>query len=429
MVAVKKNRKQRRYEEKLLKQEKKKLLKEKKGQLQEIFDSSLKRHQTMNPKEIIDFYQTKLNDPKISPDELDIYGMTAIEFNFLDQGIELLKKSISKEPDNVEALYYLGATYFKIKHYSHAIEFLQKALVTNGAHYESTLLLADAFIEVGDFKSSIRNADRALQLNPESAEALTIIGEGFLLNHEYEKALSAFKQSYVLRPYNTRNLSLLYIACSQTKDDLNLSQIYPLDKLVKTYVPETPKGFNSSEEFRKVVVNFINQHPHLEKNPKGFSTKNGYQTMGDLLKSTSHPVFDIIEHHIHKAVKNHVTDLPLPPQHPFILGCPEEYRIASWAVKLEKQGHQDAHVHLDGWLSGVYYLSIPKEVAEAVNNEGSLEFGVWRSEYELEEFFNNYSIKPKEGKIVTFPSFLWHRTIPFESEEYRICIAFDIVPE
>jgi hypothetical protein len=35
---------------------------------------------------------------------------------------------------------------------------------------------------------------------------------------------------------------------------------------------------------------------------------------------------------------------------------------------------------------------------------------------------------PKVGDIVLFPSSLFHRTIPFESNEQRICIAFDLKP-
>tara|TARA_B110000305_G_scaffold32642_1_gene31776 strand:+ start:227 stop:376 length:150 start_codon:yes stop_codon:yes gene_type:complete len=37
-------------------------------------------------------------------------------------------------------------------------------------------------------------------------------------------------------------------------------------------------------------------------------------------------------------------------------------------------------------------------------------------------------IKPKEGDVIFFPSSVFHRTIPFESDEERICIAFDLKP-
>ncbi|WP_373280560.1 putative 2OG-Fe(II) oxygenase [Methylomonas koyamae] len=36
--------------------------------------------------------------------------------------------------------------------------------------------------------------------------------------------------------------------------------------------------------------------------------------------------------------------------------------------------------------------------------------------------------RPKVGDLVLFPSSLFHRTIPFNSDQERICIAFDIKP-
>ena len=38
------------------------------------------------------------------------------------------------------------------------------------------------------------------------------------------------------------------------------------------------------------------------------------------------------------------------------------------------------------------------------------------------------SYQPHEGMVVLFPSYFYHHTEPFESQEQRISIAFDIVP-
>ncbi len=32
-----------------------------------------------------------------------------------------------------------------------------------------------------------------------------------------------------------------------------------------------------------------------------------------------------------------------------------------------------------------------------------------------------------EGRVFLFPSYLYHRTIPFSGPEQRICIAFDVL--
>jgi hypothetical protein len=34
--------------------------------------------------------------------------------------------------------------------------------------------------------------------------------------------------------------------------------------------------------------------------------------------------------------------------------------------------------------------------------------------------------RPEEGLMFLFPSYFYHRTVPFESEQLRVSIAFDI---
>jgi hypothetical protein len=36
--------------------------------------------------------------------------------------------------------------------------------------------------------------------------------------------------------------------------------------------------------------------------------------------------------------------------------------------------------------------------------------------------------RPQVGRLVIFPSYLWHGTLPFESEQPRLTVAFDAVP-
>jgi hypothetical protein len=37
-------------------------------------------------------------------------------------------------------------------------------------------------------------------------------------------------------------------------------------------------------------------------------------------------------------------------------------------------------------------------------------------------------VKPEPGCMLLFPSYVYHRTIPFEGGEDRISFAFDVVP-
>ena len=101
---------------------------------------------------------------------------------------------------------------------------------------------------------------------------------------------------------------------------------------------------------------------------------------------------------------------------------------SSWYVKMSKGGHLTSHIHETGWLSGVVYLAIPRDRPEG-STAGGIEFSTDGDDYPREhDDFPRKTLLPVVGDIVLFPSSLFHRTIPFESNEERICIAFDVKP-
>jgi hypothetical protein len=38
-------------------------------------------------------------------------------------------------------------------------------------------------------------------------------------------------------------------------------------------------------------------------------------------------------------------------------------------------------------------------------------------------------VVPQVGKLVIFPSYIWHETMPFIASDNRVVIAFDIIPK
>jgi hypothetical protein len=94
---------------------------------------------------------------------------------------------------------------------------------------------------------------------------------------------------------------------------------------------------------------------------------------------------------------------------------------------MQSGGHLTSHIHEDGWISGAIYLSIPKKTKN--QDEGAIELSTHGDDYPIIiDDFPKKIIKPNEGDVIFFPSSVFHRTIPFESDEERICIAFDLKP-
>ena len=110
----------------------------------------------------------------------------------------------------------------------------------------------------------------------------------------------------------------------------------------------------------------------------------------------------------------------------FIRLMPKNISLKGWFVRLLKGGHQSEHIHPGGWLSGVFYVQVPKFCNR---EEGSIEFGLWGYDYPiLDESYPRKRYYPKSGDIILFPSSLFHRTIPFHTNEERMSISFDLIP-
>ena len=120
--------------------------------------------------------------------------------------------------------------------------------------------------------------------------------------------------------------------------------------------------------------------------------------------------------------------LPAASSHPQIARRPSRYRLEGWGVRLDTRGHQESHIHRDGWLSGVYYVDLDGVVEEG-GSEGWLELGrAPAGLYARGSSPETLLVRPEEGRFVIFPSYLWHRTMPFERHGTRVSFAFDVIP-
>jgi Putative 2OG-Fe(II) oxygenase len=116
-----------------------------------------------------------------------------------------------------------------------------------------------------------------------------------------------------------------------------------------------------------------------------------------------------------------------PPFHPLLSSPRTGLRIAgSWSVRLGAGGHNVSHTHPMGWLSTAFYVSLGENAqAHGAAPAGHISFG--EAPAELGINLPAYgTIAPQAGRLVIFPSTMWHRTIPIEAGE-RLALAFDIV--
>jgi hypothetical protein len=99
----------------------------------------------------------------------------------------------------------------------------------------------------------------------------------------------------------------------------------------------------------------------------------------------------------------------------------------SWSVRLRTSGYHANHVHPRGWISSACYIELPDVMNDATREDGVLTFGE-PGIITTPALSAEYSVRPSVGMLVLFPSYFWHGTVPFASDQARLTVAFDAVP-
>jgi len=198
-------------------------------------------------------------------------------------------------------------------------------------------------------------------------------------------------------------------------------------RLVREQQVEEVPGWASVPEFDHALAADIRAHPSLRFEPVGLAARGG--SLAQDLLSARTPAIDALEALLRQRIAAYQDALSPDPGHPFLREIPRDYRLSVWATLLEGGGEIASHIHEQSWLSGAYYVTVPRTVAATgADRAGWFEHGdpgvaIPGHAPELG------AIQPREGLLLLFPSYLYHRTVPFEAAgESRISVSFDLTP-
>ncbi|MBN8500550.1 MAG: hypothetical protein J0M19_05315 [Sphingomonadales bacterium] len=195
-----------------------------------------------------------------------------------------------------------------------------------------------------------------------------------------------------------------------------------LDRPEQLIVPQD-SGLSLAElaELAEVLRGLHNAGaPYIEQSVRG-----GTQTDRSVLLRHE-PVLQRAKQRMLDLVRGYVDHLPpVDPRHP-LLGAPRGDLLieGSWSVRLQRQGYNVPHTHAMGWLSTAFYVSLPQPQQMGAPPAGHIAFGLSPAELGL-PLAPYQTVKPEPGRLVIFPSTMWHGTVPFDDGE-RLVIAFDI---
>jgi tetratricopeptide (TPR) repeat protein len=162
----------------------------------------------------------------------------------------------------------------------------------------------------------------------------------------------------------------------------------------------------------------------LSGQPLEQSLRGGTQTDGDIFQHID-PVLVQLREAVRATVTEHVAKFPdRDERHPLL--APKRDSIGfngAWSVRLHSRGYHANHVHPVGWISSALYVALPPDLGQ--KEAGYLTLGEARApgfEIDLPPF---RTVEPKPGRLVLFPSYMWHGTRPFGEGE-RLTVAFDV---
>lgn len=409
--------------------------------------------------EAIDVYRKVIT---LNPNHIDAYnnmGMTFKSQGKLLESIDSYKKALEIKPDYVEAIYNIGTSYLDIGWLEEAEDTFKKVILIKPNHTDAYNNLGATLKEQGKIKESLEAYKKELELDPKSPG--TYYNIGFLLfeNGEWRESLKYFENSIKLGDKDSlssqkSNNILLKALYSLNEKDLFLKHLNNLVGIEKTnavigsftshankkfgvkiknlfcnnpmeyiYKKSLLKECNFEDLFINNIREFLNSDKISER--EQLLLQNGTQTAGNIFIDNKY-FYNDIKVIIRKEIDNY--------RHTFknsdeglIREWPKNFDIKGWLINMKSGGYLKSHIHENGWLSGSIYINVPKIKK---HNSGNLVLSLYDEELESKNSNQNSKkiINIETGSLCLFPSSLYHYTIPFEADEERIVLAFDIEP-
>jgi tetratricopeptide (TPR) repeat protein len=303
---------------------------------------------------------------------------------------------------------------------------LQRALDIAPGRADIENALGRALTGQGKFDQAIGLFQRAAARQPGQSAHLREWAIALLHGGKPDQALPILEQARAIAPADQFILGLITLAYRQTGDP-RYAALADTDKFVRVYDLPPPPGFSDSESFNRELADELSRLHTRRVAPHDQTLRGGTQTAGNLFARESRLV-GLLREQMKEAVAEYIADMPDDPTHPLFGRKRESFAFSgSWSCRLRSSGFHTNHLHPQGWISSAYYVALP-DVNDRESKQGWIKFG--ESNLNLgEKDRPERLVQPAIGRLVLFPSYFWHGTVPFQSDQARLTVAFDVVPD
>jgi tetratricopeptide (TPR) repeat protein len=278
----------------------------------------------------------------------------------------------------------------------------------------------------GDFAQAIALFETAAAAEPRNTAHYREMAIALLHDGKAAQALPVLERAHAVAPADQFILGLMTLAWRETGDARHAAMT-DMDTYVRVYDLPPPPGFGDAAAFnRELAQELCRLHTHKTA-PHDQTLRGGTQTMGHLFARSSRNIAALRER-IDEAIADYIARMPDDLAHPLFGRKREAFSyFGSWSCRLRSSGFHTNHVHPQGWISSAYYVALPDEVADASARQGWIKFGESNLDLGVHDRALG-AVQPAVGRLVLFPSYFWHGTVPFQSDQVRLTVAFDVVP-
>ncbi|MEX0707176.1 MAG: tetratricopeptide repeat protein [Woeseia sp.] len=336
------------------------------------------------------------------------------------------RKALDKRPGALPLRLAFAMSLNQAGQPERAEDVLREGEAHTPASSELTSLLAYTLEQQGRWKEALILHGKAVKLADATANHRVSYARALLASGRPDEALVHAKRGAAEMPHNQRALAYLGL-CWRMLGDSRDQVLNDYERLVRVYEVPVPAGFANAAEFNERLQQVLATLHTGKRHPLEQTLRRGTQTTGDLFLRDEPEIVALLQG-IKECVRDYIAQMPDDREHPLFSRRRDDFAFAaSWSVRLEPQGYHEMHVHPLGWISSAYYVQVPESIAASDQHGGGLKLGA--PDIDIGEFgAARRLVRPAAGRLVLFPSYMWHGTIPFDADEPRMTVAFDVVP-
>ncbi len=358
------------------------------------------------------------------PGLLDALGRVLLKLARPEDAMAALQAAIEVAPKLTSAHINMGNLYQEAEQFDLAARAYVTALEIEPGALSALGNLALVHFRQDKLEQAAAGFGRVTQMAPHDPVAFNNLAQVYYRMGQLPAALTACDGALACDPGNRTALANKVIVLQEFPDRAAVAYLQNFDAFVTAARIDTPSGYDDVAAFNEALFGEVDAEPD-RFSERGMSRAR--QTRDIMLEPG--PAVRAYAEVINGAVRDYIAKLPTDPGHPFLATTPSAWRLEAWGtISRVIAAGEDTHIHPDAWLSGVYYPRLPDAVRNDQDTGGYLEVGRAPNHIVQTQPPELKVIKPEMGLLVLFPSYIYHRVLPFSSSAPRMSVAFDAVP-